>query len=99
MTKPRVSIGLPVFNGDKYLADVLDSLLSQSYPHFELIISDNASTDKTAEICRGYINKDSRIRYIRHPENMGAAWNYNHVVGLAQGEYFKWAAHDDLYHP
>jgi glycosyltransferase involved in cell wall biosynthesis len=94
-----VSIGLPVFNGDRYLADVLECLLSQSYPHLELIISDNASTDKTAEICQVYKSRDSRIQYIRHAKNRGAAWNYNQVVGLAQGEYFKWAAHDDLYHP
>jgi glycosyltransferase involved in cell wall biosynthesis len=95
---PRISIGLPVFNGEVFLQEVLDSILSQSYPHFELIISDNASTDNTGKICVAYQAKDARIRYIRNPENMGAAWNYNRLVHVAKGEYFKWAAHDDLYH-
>jgi glycosyltransferase involved in cell wall biosynthesis len=93
----RVSIGLPVYNGERYLAEVIESILAQSYTHFELIISDNASTDNTADICKAYLTNDSRIRYIRNPKNMGAAWNYNRLVHLAKGEYFKWAAHDDLY--
>jgi len=96
---PRVSIGLPVYNGENYLALAIDSLLGQSYRDFELIISDNASTDRTEEICRAYAARDGRIRYYRESENRGAAWNFNRLVGLAQGEYFKWAAHDDLCAP
>lgn len=96
---PRVSIGLPVYNGERYLARALDSILSQNFTDFELIISDNASTDDTANICRQYADRDPRIRYVRHERNRGAAWNYNHVVGLARGEYFKWVAHDDEYRP
>ena len=94
---PRLSIGLPVYNGEKYLAESLDALLGQSYEDFELIISDNASTDGTAGICRRYMKQDSRIRYIYQPRNIGAAPNHNFVVGQARGELFKWASHDDLY--
>jgi glycosyltransferase involved in cell wall biosynthesis len=93
----RLSIGLPVYNAEKYLAESLDALLGQSYEDFELIISDNASTDGTAGICRRYMNQDSRIRYIRQPRNIGAAPNHNFVVGQARGELFKWASGDDLY--
>ena len=94
---PRLSVGLPVYNGEKYLADALDALLSQSYSDFELIISDNASTDRTQEICLRYAACDPRIRYFRQPVNLGAAPNHNFVVEQAGGEYFKWASHDDLY--
>jgi glycosyltransferase involved in cell wall biosynthesis len=96
-TAPRLSIGLPVYNGEKYLAAALDALLGQSYEDFELIISDNASTDGTGDICRRYGKQDSRIRYIRQPQNIGLARNHNVVVGQAAGELFKWASYDDLY--
>lgn len=94
---PRLSVGLPVYNGEKYLTEALEALLGQSYEDFELIISDNASTDSTAEICRRYEKQDSRVRYVRQPRNIGLARNHNFVVGLARGELFKWVAHDDLY--
>ena len=97
--KPRVSIGLPVFNGENYLEETLDSILAQTYTNFELIISDNASTDRTEEICRAYAAKDRRIRYYRNEQNLGATWNFNRVFELSTGEYFKWAAHDDLCTP
>jgi len=96
---PRVSIGLPVFNGENYLAEALDSLLAQTYTDFELIISDNASTDRTEEICRTYAVKDERVDYHRNEANVGAARNFNQLFALASGEYFKWAAHDDLCAP
>lgn len=94
---PRLSVGLPVYNGQRYLAAALDSLLGQSFTDFELIISDNASTDGTEEICRRYAAKDPRIRYIRQPRNIGANPNHNFVLREGRGEFFKWAAHDDLY--
>jgi glycosyltransferase involved in cell wall biosynthesis len=94
---PRLSIGLPVYNGEKYLAESIDALLGQSYEDFELIISDNASTDGTAGICRHYMKQDSRIRYIYQTCNIGAAPNHNFVLGCARGELFKWAAADDIY--
>jgi glycosyltransferase involved in cell wall biosynthesis len=93
---PRLSIGLPIYNGENYLAETLDSLLGQSYENFELIISDNASTDGTAGICRRYMKQDSRIRYICQPRNIGLAPNHNFLVREARGELFKWADHDDL---
>jgi glycosyltransferase involved in cell wall biosynthesis len=96
---PRVSIGLPVYNGEEYLKYALDSILSQTYEDFELIVSDNGSTDRTEKICRDYASKDKRIRYYRNDKNLGAAWNFNHVFELSSGEYFKWATHDDLYAP
>lgn len=93
---PRVSIGLPVFNGERYLASALDAILAQTYTDLELIICDNASTDTTAKICRDYAARDQRIRYFRNVRNLGAAANFNRCFELAVGEYFKWAAHDDL---
>jgi glycosyltransferase involved in cell wall biosynthesis len=95
----QVSIGIPVYNGDKYLAQALDSLLAQSFKDFEVVISDNASTDTTAEICQAYRNKDARIRYFRSDRNLGAAWNHNRVFELASAPLLKWAACDDLLHP
>jgi glycosyltransferase involved in cell wall biosynthesis len=94
---PRLSVGLPVYNGEKYLSEALDALLGQSFSDFELLISDNASTDRTEEICRRYAARDPRVCYIRQPVNLGAAPNHNFVVEQARGEYFKWASHDDLY--
>jgi glycosyltransferase involved in cell wall biosynthesis len=94
-----VTIGLPVYNGENYLAEAIDSILGQTYTDFELIISDNASTDSTEEICRKYADQDERIRYFRHDRNRGASPNYNFTVEKARGEYFKWAAHDDVLHP
>jgi glycosyltransferase involved in cell wall biosynthesis len=89
---PRVSIGLPVFNGEKYLAEALDSILSQTYRDFKLIISDNASTDRTEQICREYAAKDRRIRYYRNEKNIGAPKNFNRVFELSSGKYFRWDA-------
>jgi glycosyltransferase involved in cell wall biosynthesis len=97
--QPRVSIGMPVYNGENYIEQALDAILAQTYQDFELIISDNASTDRTQEICRAYAAKDKRIRYYRQDRNCGPAWNFNLVFELAGGEYFKWAAHDDLLAP
>ncbi len=96
---PRVSIGLPVYNGDRFLKDALDSILAQTFDDFELIISDNASTDNTQEICRAYVAQDPRVRYRRNAQNLGASWNFNRVFALSIGEYFKWAAHDDICAP
>jgi glycosyltransferase involved in cell wall biosynthesis len=97
--QPTVTIGLPVYNGERFLAEALDSLLGQTFTDFELIISDNASTDATEEICGAYARSDPRIEYRRSPENRGAAWNYNRVLELATGQFFKWAAHDDICAP
>ncbi|MFI0235138.1 glycosyltransferase family 2 protein [Streptomyces sp. NPDC016845] len=96
-THPRLSIGLPVYNGEEYLAEALDALLGQTYEDFELVISDNASTDGTQDICRKYEAQDPRIRYIRLHRNIGAAPNHNYVFTQCKGELFKWASHDDLY--
>jgi glycosyltransferase involved in cell wall biosynthesis len=97
--KPRASIGIPVYNGERFLKEALDSILAQTFEDFELIISDNASTDGTEEICKAYAAKDQRIRYYRNEQNLGAAWNFNRVFELSSGKYFKWAAHDDLHTP
>ena len=93
---PLVSIGMPVYNGERYLDNALNSILAQTFTDFELIISDNGSTDKTEEICRHYASLDRRIRYFRNEENLGAGWNFDRVAELASGKYFKWACHDDL---
>lgn len=94
-----VSVGVPVFNGEEYLAETLESLLSQSLKDFEIVISDNASTDRTPEICRAYEAKDSRIRYSRSERNLGAAHNFNRVFELSGAALFHGGACDDLYHP
>lgn len=96
---PRVSIGLPVYNGENYLREALDALLAQTYEDFELVISDNASTDATEQICREYAARDARIRYVRQPRNLGAVPNQAFVFAESSGEYYKLAAHDDLYDP
>lgn len=99
VSAPRVSVGMPVYNGERFLVKALDSLLNQTFKDFELVISDNASTDATEEICREYAGGDSRIRYFHNEQNRGAAWNFNQVFALSSGAYFKWFAHDDVLAP
>ena len=94
---PTVSIGFPVFNGEQYIEKALDSLLVQTFVDFELIISDNASQDGTEYICRRYASRDSRIRYVRQPRNLGALANFKYVLEKAVGEFFMWAAADDMW--
>lgn len=96
-THPRVSIGMPVYNGEKFIRKALDSLLAQTFSDFELTISDNCSTDGTEIICREYAAKDLRIRFFKQPENMGPLANFNFVLEQAVGQYFMWAAADDLW--
>lgn len=95
LPNPVVSIGMPVYNGEKYIKMSLDSLLAQTFTDFELIISDNASTDSTSAICREYALADARIRYIRQPKNCGPLANFQFVLDEATGPYFMWAACDD----
>jgi glycosyltransferase involved in cell wall biosynthesis len=97
--QPLVSLGLPVYNGENYLRQALDSILAQTYPCWELIISDNGSTDSTRDICREYAGRDGRVRYYREQINRGATWNFNRVFELARGPLFRWTAHDDLCDP
>jgi len=92
---PLVSIGFPVYNGERTVRQAINALLAQDYANFELIISDNASTDNTGVICREYATRDQRVRYYRNEINKGAVWNFNRVFELAAGKYFMWAAHDD----
>src|SRR5579884_3000340 len=91
-----VSIGLPVYNAGNFIDQTLKSILEQPYREIEVIISDNASSDNTEEICRGYAARDRRIRYYRNKENLGVASNHNRVFELSLGDYFMWAAHDDV---
>jgi glycosyltransferase involved in cell wall biosynthesis len=93
----RVSIGLPVYNGERYVGEAIEGVLSQTFSAFELVISDNASTDRTREICEDLARHDPRVRYSRNPENLGAAPNFNRCFALASPtEYFKWITYDDL---
>jgi hypothetical protein len=94
-----VTIGVPVYNGARYLESTLDSLLAQAHEPIELIISDNASTDATQEICLRYAGRDARIRYERNAENLGAVWNFNQLARLACGPYFMWAGAHDQWEP
>ena len=99
MSKPVLSIGLPVYNGQRYLSKALDSLLKQEFEDFELIVSDNGSTDQTEAICREAAASDSRIRYLRNDQNQGATWNFRKVLEASSGEFFKYAAYDDECYP
>ena len=96
---PVVSIGVPVFNGEKTLAQMMDSLLSQTFTDFEIIISDNASIDKTADIAKDYASRDPRIRYMPQAENIGAERNFKYVLDEARGQFFMWSASDDTRSP
>ncbi len=98
-SSPKVSIGLPVYNGEKYLEAAIKSILDQTFTDFELIICDNASTDDTESICRSFASEDARIRYYRNDRNLGAAKNYNRTLKLARGPYFRWTCHDDKLAP
>lgn len=97
--KPCVSIGLPVYNGEPFIEEAIASILAQTFEDFELIISDNASSDRTQEICQAYAARDKRIRYYRQERNVGAARNFNRVFELSRGEYFKWQPADETAEP
>src|SRR6202000_1115479 len=94
---PRLSVGLPVYNSSAYVAESIEAILGQTFEDFDLIISDNASTDDTGDICRRYLKQDSRVRYFRQPKNIGLSPNHNFCVEQSAAELFKWAAGDDLY--
>ena len=93
---PKVSIGLPVYNGEEFIVKKIESILSQTFKDFELIISDNNSTDKTAEICKKFELIDKRIKFLVQKKNIGAAANFNFVLDKANGKYFLWSAVDDF---
>lgn len=97
--EPLVTVGLPVFDGERYLAGALDALLAQGHRNLEVIVSDNASTDGTERIGRAYAERDPRVRYRRNGANLGALPNAQRTLDAARGEYFMWAAHDDLWEP
>ncbi len=96
---PRVSLALPVYNGADYLRQTLEAVRAQTFKDWELVISDNSSTDGTLEIIQEFAALDERISYRVHPENIGAHRNYNSIIPHVSGEYFKWLAHDDLFAP
>jgi glycosyltransferase involved in cell wall biosynthesis len=96
---PRVSVGVAVYNGEEFVAETLEALLAQTFSDLEVVISDNASTDRTAEICQTFVARDPRVRYFRSETNRGAAWNHNRVFELARGEFFKWNSADDVCAP
>lgn len=96
---PLVSIGMPVYNGSRFLSAALTALVNQTFADFEVIICDDASTDDTAAICSAFMAKDRRFLYHRNPETLGAGPNFNKAFELSHGQYFKWVAHDDLIEP
>jgi glycosyltransferase involved in cell wall biosynthesis len=97
--RARLSVGMPVYNGERFLREAIDSILGQTYEDFELVVSDNASTDGTEEICRDYARRDPRVVYLRSEVNRGAAWNHNRLIEVARGSLFKWVGADDIYRP
>lgn len=98
-SNPRVTLAMPVFNGENFVEDALASLVSQSFDDLEVVITDNGSTDRTPEIVASFAERDPRVRYFRNSSNLGAAANYNRGLDLARGEFLKWCAHDDLIDP
>jgi glycosyltransferase involved in cell wall biosynthesis len=96
---PRVSIGLPVFNGERFIEQSIRSVLQQTFTDLELVVADNASTDRTVEIVEGFAAHDPRVTLLRSDQNRGAAWNYNRVFDHSTGELFRWHAHDDWFEP
>ncbi len=96
---PIVTIGLPVYNGEPFLRQALDAILAQSFDGFEVVVSDNCSTDQTPDICREYAARDPRIRYYRNDTNIGPCLNFDRTLELARGEFFAWTAHDDRMEP
>jgi len=96
---PKISIGLPVYNGEKFIRKCIESILDQTNRNFELIISDNASTDLTSDICTEFLSKDSRIKFVKQKKNMGANWNFNFLLEKAVGKYFVWVAADTIILP
>jgi glycosyltransferase involved in cell wall biosynthesis len=101
MSRRKVISGLPVYNGEAYIASAIEGHLSQSFGDFDLVISDNASTDGTGDICREYARRDDRVKYFRVPENRGLLWNHRRVMELIESpdQYFRWAAADDVMEP
>ncbi len=91
----KISIGIPVYNGEKFLAEKISSIINQDFSDFELIISDNGSTDSTKQICTEFASNDKRIRFFSHTKNMGPNWNFNFILEKARGEYFMWTSVDD----
>ena len=96
---PKISVGIPVYNGEKFIRKSIESVLRQTYGNFELIISDNASTDSTSDICTEFSTKDSRIKFVRQDKNMGGIWNFNFLLEKANGEYFVWVVVDTIISP
>jgi glycosyltransferase involved in cell wall biosynthesis len=99
ISKPLVSLGVPVYNGERFIGRVLDSLVGQTYQNLEIVISDNASTDRTAEICQEYANRDRRIRYSCNAKNLGLPANWRRVFEISLGDYFAWTGADDVRPP
>lgn len=97
--RPLVTVGIPVFNGERFLAETVESVLAQDLEDVVVLVADNGSTDATPELCRGYARRDPRVRFLPSDRNRGAAWNYNRLVDEASTPYFKWQAADDLIRP
>jgi len=93
----KITIGIPVFNNEKIIKKRIDDIIKQSFQDFTILISDNNSTDKTREICEKIVQRDDRIIFFHHEENMGPYWNFNFLLDKAETEYFVWAADDDIW--
>jgi len=93
---PKLSVGMPVYNSEDFITKSIESILNQTYDDFELIISDNSSTDSTLELCERYVRQDSRIKLIKNKVNIGASANYNSVFKRSSGKYFKWTSSNDI---
>ena len=95
LNQVKLTIGIPTYNGEQFLEEKITSILNQDFTDFELIISDNASTDSTKEICSKFATNDKRVRFFSHEKNLGPRWNFNFILKKAKGEYFMWTAVDD----
>lgn len=99
LASPPLTIGIPVYNGSRYVAEAIEASLGQTGVDVEVVVADNASTDDTPQICRDHAARDPRVRYVRFEEHLGVAGSYSRTFGLCRSEFFKWAASDDLFAP
>ena len=97
MTEPKITIGLPVYNGEKTIRKSLQSIISQTFTDFVLIISDNGSTDNTQDICKEFVKHDKRILFFQQNKTMNSVWNFEYLLNSAKTEYFVWIAADDFW--
>jgi glycosyltransferase involved in cell wall biosynthesis len=96
MNFPKVSVLIPVYNGERHLAECLESVLAQDFHDLEILVADDGSTDASPDIIQGFATRDRRIRWWKNPRNAGLTANSNVCLRAARGDYLKFIHQDDL---